>query len=179
MNTWSTWRKRISTLCRNNSGSTAVEVGITMLPFLLVVFAVAEFGWFFLHTHTMNSAVSQGIRVGTTGAVLDDGSGTNTNLDRQESIKQAIVDQAATVMVIDRTDIKIFPVNADWTDPNDAAVNADNAGGAAGAFMRVRVLYDHQFFTHLVGGFFGGGTGAVQMTSEGTYRNENFILGGS
>jgi len=54
-------------------------------------------------------------------------------------------------------------------------VNTASAG-AAGAFMRVRVLYDHEFFTNLVGGFFGSGT--KQIASAGTYMNENFILGG-
>lgn len=177
MSGWHTFRNRISALCRNDSGVSAVEVGITLLPFLLVMFGVAEFGWFFLHTHTMNAAVSEGIRVGTIGAVLNDGGGTP--MSRQLSIKQAIIDRAAGVMVIDPAKIKIFPVDADWTDPDDpAVVDADNNGGAAGAFMRVRVLYDHQFFTDLVGGFFTG-TGIRELTSDGTYRNENFILGGS
>jgi len=67
--------------------------------------------------------------------------------------------------------ILVFPVKADFTDDDDPAVA--NAGGA-GAFMRVRVNYDHEFFTTLIGGFFGGGT--VQISSEGTFRNENFIL---
>ena len=81
------------------------------------------------------------------------------------------------MMDIAPADIKIFQPNADWTDPTDDAVNGGVDGGG-GAFMRVRVNYQHQFFTDLVGGFFPG-SGSVQLTSEGTYRNENFILGGS
>ena len=68
MNTCRTVRKRARAFFGNNSGIAAVEVGITLLPFLLVVFGTAEFGWYFLHTHTMNSAVSEGIRIGATGA---------------------------------------------------------------------------------------------------------------
>ena len=168
-----TLRKRVRALCENNSGIAAVEVGITLLPFLLVVFGTSEFGWYFLHTHTMNTAVSEGVRMGATGAVLNDGNGDP--MSREDSIKQAIIDRAAGVMVITPADIKIFPVDIDWTDPDDpAVVNAAN-GGVEGAFMRVRVLYTHQFFTDLVGGFFSG-SGSVQLTSEATYRNENFIL---
>lgn len=165
--------KRIRRIWRDDSGVSAVEVGITLLPFLIMIFGVAEFGWYFLHTHTMNSAVSEGVRVAATGTVLNDEN--NDPLSREDSIKKAIIDKTAGIMVIVPTDIKIFPVNeADWTDPTDPAIVNTADGGAEGAFMRVRVLYTHQWFTDLIGGFFGGSS--KQMTSEATYRNENFIL---
>ena len=168
--------KRIGICCRNDSGASAIEVGITMLPFLLVMFGVMEFGWYFLQTHTMNTAVSEGIRIGATGAVLEDPDNPGNMLDREASIRLAITDRAESVMAINPADIEIFEVvDADWTDPTDPAVLAAGDGGA-GAFMRVRVTHNHQFFTNLVGGFFGGGSGSVTLTSEGTYRNENFIL---
>jgi Flp pilus assembly protein TadG len=176
MTRWHTLRNRIRAIFRNDSGISSVEVGITLLPFLLVVFGVAEFGWYFLHTHTMNAAVSEGIRIGATGAVRNDGDGDP--MSREDSIKQAILDRSEGVMVIAPADIKIFQVDADWTDPDDPAVVDAADGGEAGAFMRVRVLYNHQFFTDLVGGFFSE-AGSIQLTSEGTYRNENFILGGA
>ena len=95
---------------------------------------------------------------------------------REDSIKQAIHDKAAGLMVIDPADILVFPVDADWTDPDDPAVVATASAGAAGAFMRVRATYEHEFFTALIGGFFPNDS--LTMVSEGTYRNENFILGG-
>jgi len=173
MSDWRTFRKRITALCRNESGVAAVEMGITLLPFLLVMFGTAEFGWYFLHTHTMNTAVSEGIRVGSIGSVLNDSNGDP--LSREDSIKKAIMDRVEGVMVIDPADIKIFQVDADWTDPDDPAVVNTASAGGEGAFMRVRVLYTHEFFTDLVGGFFGG-SGTRQLSSEGTYRNENFVL---
>ncbi len=169
-----TFSKRFKTLCQNNSGIAAVEVGITMLPFLLVVFGTAEFGWYFLHTHTMNTAVSEGVRVGATGAVLDDPDNPGTPLSREDSIKKAIQDRVDGVMVIDPANIHIFEVvEGDWSDPADPAVAAD---GGSGAFMRVRVTYNHEFFTDFVGGFFEGGNGFRPIISEATFRNENFIL---
>ena len=157
--------------CRNEYGVAAVEVGATLGVFLLAFFAVLEFGWYFVHQTTLTSAVREGIRLGAIGNTLTDDSG-NT-MSREDSIKKAIHDSAATVMNIDPSSIFVFPVQANWADPSDPAVA--NAGGA-GAFMRVRVQYNHQFFTPLIGGFFGGST--MQMTSQGTYRNEDFILAG-
>lgn len=161
--------------CKTEEGISAVEVGATMLVFLIALFSVAEFGWFFVHQNTLTSATREGIRIGTVGATLTDGNGNA--LSREDSIKQAIQDSAATVMDIDPSQIFIFPVDADFTDPDDPAVVATASAGGAGAFMRVRVQYTHQFFTKLIGGLFGSGN-TILMSSEGTYRNENFILGG-
>ena len=155
--------------CDNESGVAAVEIGATMLVFMMALFAVVEFGWYSLHQNTLTAAVRDGIRLGAIGATLNDGDGNG--MSREDSIKKAIKDSASTVMDIDTAKIEVFPVDANWADPDDPAVA--NAGGA-GAFMRVRVMYDHEFFTPLIGGFFGGGT--FQQASEGTYRNENFIL---
>ena len=160
---------RALTPCRNEAGISAVETGMTMLLFLIALFSVIEFGWFFLHQNTLTAAVRDGIRLGAIGSTLSDGQGGQ--LSREASIKKAIKKRADGVMDIDPSNILIFPVKADFTDPDDPAVN--NAGGA-GAFMRVRVQYDHAFFTTLIGGFFGSGT--IPLSSEGTFRNENFIL---
>ncbi|MDH4360006.1 MAG: pilus assembly protein [Nitrospirota bacterium] len=161
--------------CKTEAGVSAVEVGATMLVFLIALFSVAEFGWFFVHQNTLTSATREGIRIGTVGATLTDGNGNS--LSREDSIKKAIQDSAKNVMDIDPSQIFIFPVDADFTDPDDPAVVATASAGGAGAFMRVRVQFTHQFFTQLIGGFFGGGS-SILMSSEGTYRNENFILGG-
>jgi hypothetical protein len=160
---------RILRPIRNEAGISAVETGITMALFVLALFSVIEFGWYFVHQTTLTAAVRDGIRIGAIGASSNDEQGNG--MSREDSIKQAIKERASPVMDIDPARIFIFPVETDWSDPDDPGVN--NAGGA-GVFMRVRVQYDHQFFTSLIGGFFGGQT--IQMESQGTYRNENFIL---
>ena len=172
---WSNRLRYMTLPCRNEEGIAAVEMGATILVFLMAVFAVTEFGWYFLHQTTLTAAVRDGIRIGTIGSTLDDGQGGQ--LSREDSIKKAIKDKADGIMVIDPGNIQVFPVDADFTDPDDPAVVATASAGGAGAFMRVRTTYQHQFFTSLIGGFFGPDD-SLQMVSEGTYRNENFILGG-
>ncbi len=158
----------------NQRGSTAVEMGLTMLPFLLSMYGVMEFGWYFLHSHTLTAATRDGIRIGATGQTTPDGNGDMQ--DRETSVKQAIIQRASDVMEIDASEIFIFPLEDDFSNPNNT--NGNPNAGAAGAFMRVRVQYTHEFFTDLIGGIFGNG-GHIQMVTEGTYRNESFIAAGS
>jgi hypothetical protein len=117
----------------------------------------------------MTAAVRDGIRIGALGNTTLDGNGDE--MSRQDSIKQAIRDRAEPVMDIDPSEIQIFPMDLDWSDPDNPTVNDP---GGAGAFMRVRVQYNHQFFNPLIGDFFDDGT--VLIASSGSYRNENFIL---
>ena len=154
---------------RNDSGVAAVEMAATMLVFLTAMFSIIEFGWFFLNQNTLTAAVRDGIRIGALGTTLSDSQGNG--LSRENSIKQAIQERGSSVMTINPADILIFPVKADFTDADDPAVN--NAGGA-GAFMRVRVNHRHQWlFPLLTKTVFGEDT--IQISSEGTYRNEEFI----
>jgi len=46
---------------------TVVEVGITMPPFILAIFAVTDFGYYYLHWHTLTAATRDGIRIGALG----------------------------------------------------------------------------------------------------------------
>lgn len=150
--------------CRNDRGSSAVEVGITLLPFFLAFFGVIEFGVYYFHQHTVQAATHEGIRVGLLGAKLLDGN--NQELSREDSIIKAITDKAGDFLTITPQDIKIRPHNAMPGDPPNA--------GTAGELMKVEVDYTHEFFSSFIGGFFGAGD-TIVIHAEGTYRNEDFI----
>ena len=152
--------------CRNARGSTAVEIGITLLPFLLSFFGVIELGVYYFHQHTVQSATHEGIRIGLLGATLDDDDGNE--LSREDSIIKEITDRAGAFLTIVPADIQINPV--------DAMPGAPANAGTAGELMRVQVNYTHEFFSSLIGGFFGANN-TILIQAVGTYRNEDFIGG--
>ena len=155
---------RLFQRCRNEKGTAAVEVGLTILPFMLAFFGVLEMGMFYFHQHTLQFAAREGIRVGLLGTKLDDGGGNE--LSREDSIIKAITDNSNAFLTIVPAHIKINPV----TDLPGAPANA----GTAGELMKVEVDYTHEFVTPLIGGFFGAANNFV-LHAEGTYRNEDFL----
>ncbi len=155
---------------KNERGSTLIESAALMLPFLLLFLGIVEFGWYFLHQHTLQFSTREGMRMALVGSTLLDQNGDA--LSREESIKETIGKQAQWAMNIEPEKIWIFQVGDNYSDPDDWKTSAANAGNPAD-YMRVRVQYDHEFFTPLIGGFFSADR-KVTMEAEGTYRNELF-----
>jgi hypothetical protein len=63
MKNWIQYFRGITTPCPPPREVTVVEVGITMPPFILAIFAVTEFGYYYLHLHTLTAATRDGIRI--------------------------------------------------------------------------------------------------------------------
>ncbi|GJL56067.1 MAG: hypothetical protein NPIRA02_31990 [Nitrospirales bacterium] len=158
-------------MLRNGKGSTALEFSLVLPLFLLVVMAVIEFGWFFVHQHTLQYATREGMRVGLLGVTLKDED--DNTLSREASIVKAIQDQTFSIMELDPAKIWVFPVGSDYSDPDSWDTNPSNAGGS-GAYMRVRVHYEHQFITPFLEKLFSSHGSGMLMAAEGTYRNEEF-----
>ena len=49
---------------KNQRGNIIVEMSLLLLPFILIIMGVMEFGWYFLHQHTLQYATREGIRAG-------------------------------------------------------------------------------------------------------------------
>ena len=150
-----------------------VEMGALLLPFLLLLFGVFEFGWYFFHEHTLQYATREGMRMALVGGVVNDEEGNP--LSREESIIQTIQENAAWAMDIDESDISIFVVGDNYQNPEGWETAAPNAGNPAD-YMRVVVEYEHAFLTPLVGPLLSGGSGTINMRAQGTYRNELFDI---
>ncbi len=156
---------------KNKCGSTALEFSLVLPLFLLAATAVTEFGWFYLHQHALQYATREGMRVGLLGVTLEDENGNP--LSREASITKAIQDQTFSVMTIDPSKVWIFPVGSDYSDPTSWDTDPDDAG-AGGAYMRVRVQYEHQLLTPFIAKIFPDNESGILMAAEGTYRNEDF-----
>lgn len=160
-------------IAQDSRGHTMAEMGFLLLPFLLLLLAVIEFGWFYLHEHTLQYATREGMRMALVGGILTDGQGQP--LSREDSIVETIKQSAAWIMEIPDDHIHIFLVGNNYENPDGWETAAPNAGNPAD-YMRVVVDYEHTFLTPLIGGFFSD-DGRFTLRAQGTYRNELFETG--
>lgn len=151
-------------------GQSTVEMAALLLPFLLLVLGVMEFGWYFLHQHTLQYATREGMRLALVGEQLQGKNGDP--LTREASIIETVKDHASQVMDPNHVQVWIFQVTSTYEDPKGWETQLPVAG-EPGQYMRVKVRHDHQFLTEMVGGFFVNNT-AFPMWAEGTFRNELF-----
>lgn len=163
----------LRTMIRDSRGHTVTEMGFLLLPFLLLLMAVVEFGWFYLHEHTLQYATREGMRLALVGGILTDGEGQP--LSREDSIIQTIQQSAAWIMDIPQSNIRIFNVGNNYENPEGWETAAPNAGNPAD-YMRVVVDYEHTFLTPLISQLFSD-DGTFLMRAQGTYRNELFQTG--
>jgi Flp pilus assembly protein TadG len=152
----------------NKKGAMVVECALVFPLFLLLIFAIIDFGWYFFVQHTLQFATREGTRLALVGGQLTDAQG-NT-LSREASIVKTITDYASLAVDPGKLNINIFPINNDYSDPADWTKET-NAGGP-GDYMRVRTRYNYKFLTPLIGTYFPGGN--IQLEAEGTYKNEMF-----
>lgn len=157
-------------VARCSRGQSTIEIALLLLPFLLLVLAVIEFGWYFLHQHTLQYATREGMRLALVGEQLLDQNGKT--LTREASIIQTVKDHASQVMDPNHLSVWIFQVTSTYEDPDGWDTQSPIAG-EPGQYMRVKVRHDHRFVTELIAGFFPDQS-SFPMWAEGTYRNELF-----
>jgi len=160
-----------SRIGRNQRGNTTVEVSLLLLPFMILMFGIMEFGLYFFHQHTLQHATREGMRLALVGEVLLDEN--NDPLTREASIIETIREQAALAMDPNDVQIYIYKIGDNYEDPVDWENLVANAGKPAD-YMRIRVEYDHEFLTPLLGDIFTENGDPVKLSAEATYRNELF-----
>ncbi|HRT60877.1 MAG TPA: pilus assembly protein [Syntrophales bacterium] len=148
-------------------GTTAVEYALVIPMFVLMVFAIIDFGWYFFTQHTIQYATREGVRLALVGrTIVREGH----PLSREASIMTTIRENAAAAVRSGGLDISIYEIDADYSDP-DNWQGVQDAGGA-GSYMRVRTIYHYRFLTPVIGAFFTNGS--ILIRAEATYRNELF-----
>ncbi len=152
----------------NNKGTTVVEFALVLSLFLLLIFAIIDFGRYFFVQHTLQFATREGTRLALVGGQLTDAQGNR--LSREASIVKTITDYASLAVDPGEININIFPIGSDYSDPADW--NKQTNAGGPGDYMRVRTRYTYIFLTPLIATFFPGGN--IQLEAAGTYKNELF-----
>jgi Flp pilus assembly protein TadG len=145
-----------------------VEFAVVAPILLLVLFAIADFGTYFFVQHTVQWGTREGVRLALVGGTIEDTDGNA--LSRKASIIATIRRKVAVAMDPGDLQISIYPVNGDYSDPEEWR-DIQNAGGP-GQYMRVRTRYEYPFITPLIAALVPHGKLLVQ--AEATYRNELF-----
>lgn len=140
----------------NHRGTTVVEFALVLPFFLMLIFAIVDFGWYFFVQHTLQFATREGTRL---GQVLSGDPET-----RKGAIITKIQENASLAILainLDKLHIYIYKVGSD-PEIQDA--------GAPGDYMRVRTTYTYQSLTPMIGPLLKGKT----IEAEALYRNELF-----
>lgn len=150
------------------NGTTAVELAFALPVLLLLIFGIVEIGRYYFVQHTLQFGTREGTRLALVGKTLQDKRGQS--MSREESIITMIKMNVSPAMNPDEVSISIFPVGADYSDPQEWSGQTN--AGAPGQYMRVRTRYTYRFITPLVGSLFP--MNAAVLEAECTYRNELF-----
>jgi hypothetical protein len=150
-------------------GATIVEFALVFPLFLLLCFAIIDFGHYFFVQHTLQFATREGVRLALVGRTIDDGSGNR--LSRIDSIVKTIRDKASIAVKPSDLEISVYPVPADFSDP--AGWETTQNAGPPGSFMRVKTRYKFRFPVPLISAVIPGGQ--LKIQAQATYMNELFF----
>jgi hypothetical protein len=150
---------------RGQRGLETVELAIILPVFLLLLFAILDFGRMFFTQITLQHAMREGGRFGVTGERLADPNDPRTLQSRLDSIKRVVRESAVGVR-INPADIHVFTVPG----------SPDDAGGPGQTFT-IRMSYDFLFVTPMVGRFFDNGTHRFSVST--TFRSEPYPIAGA
>ena len=153
---------------RGDQGVAIAEFALILPMMLILIFTIVDFGLFFFIQHTVQFATREGVRVALVGRILTDGDGDP--MTREESILQTIRDKVQVAVDPAQVAISIFPVNDDYSDPEDWE-DMQNAG-SPGSYMRVRTRYSYKFVTPILSALVPDGR--LLIRAQATYRNEFF-----
>lgn len=169
MVTWIHGLRRLLCRSRAEEGSTLVEFALTIVMFLVLAFAIIDFGHVFFVELEVQDAIQEAARYGTTGnhvTITNPKDGTQTTLSRVNSII-TILQQTALTANIPTTAIQISSIS---TVPGSTSV--PNSAGGPGDLVTVTATYNVPMFTPFLAQMFPNG---LPFKASVTIMNEKFL----
>jgi hypothetical protein len=145
-------RNRLRNRLRDARGNSIIETALILPLLMLVTFSIIDFGILFYVHLSLESAVSQAVRFGVTGNVME-------GLSRQESIK-SVLRRAAPTLTIEDEDITFSRL---------AGGNWINGLGGPGDVERLAIDYTHRVL--ILAPFFENGQ--INLHAESAMKNED------
>ena len=137
---------------RGSSGQSLVEFAISLLTFLVLIFAVMDFSYLFLVKLTLQNAVRQAGRYAITGQSMSGQSRYNSILLTAEQHSFGLANSSNTTIC-------------------SGATGCGSGGGPLDS-VTITITYPYPFITPLLGAVFKSGTYSIKVTD--TYKNEPF-----
>lgn len=149
--------RRLRTL-RSEDGQSIIEFAITFLVFILLVFAVFDFGHLFFVEMQVQNAIQEAARYGSTGNHLPDPSNPGNTLSRVTSILNTLQNNASGV---------------NFTSTQVSSLNGGSgSGGGPGDMLTVSATVSMPLMTPLIGRLFPNGQ--YTFNASITVKNEPF-----
>jgi Flp pilus assembly protein TadG len=142
---------------RGNSGQSLVEFAISLLTFLVLIFAVMDFSYLFLVKLTLQNAVRQAGRYAITGQSM-------TGQSRYNSI------------LLTATNTSLGLANSSNTSICGGSTGCGSGGGPLDT-VTITITYPYPFITPFLGTAFKSRTYNIKVSE--TYKNEPFSPGQS
>ncbi|HEY7290474.1 MAG TPA: TadE/TadG family type IV pilus assembly protein [Vicinamibacterales bacterium] len=153
---------RIVRLLRDTAGTNMIEAAIIAPLLLLLSFSIVDFSGVFYVWLALENGVSQATRLAVTGNTVADPTNPAAQLDRQNSVIQAMRAATPTLTLDNGAFAFSTLVGNTWT-PGFAG---------AGQVGKVSVTYTWRIMTPIISRFFTNGQ--IQITANSAMKNESF-----
>ena len=167
------FKKKYDRLKRDRSASAAVEFALLLIPFLTLLMAMLETGYFYFIAILLEGATAEAGRQIRTGNIQQSAAPL-------EAFKEALCENMFTVVSCDglQVDVRNF-TNFSTANPPKIEDNNGNGTftpGAAGDIVVARVIYEVQFMTPFLGQILNdtGNSATRLLISSAAFRNEPF-----
>lgn len=165
--------------CRKNSGTTAIEFSLLLMPFLMLSFGIIELAVMYTAANVLEGATGSAARLIRTGELQQSGS-----VDPEADFRAAMCEFATAVVDCADVVIEVSVLNSfeEYTPPvylNGNLVSGGFDAGASGDRVLIRAAYRYEMLTPMIGSLLTGGTGSRLFVSTVVMQTEPYEFEGA